>query len=454
MNEADPPTRRRRSPRPAAVPSPAQEPPPTPPAADAAIDAQRDADLMASFSQALAEMEDVAMTAGHLYRVGKDWYADTALLQRAARRHVVEPMQGAYQILAPAGLVRCAPAHGLALPGQSGDLFRCQGQRAAQDIAPIVRDLAMSLGHGAIGGEWESWPASAAATGTRADAPPARPAARAHRTRTPSPCRPSPSGSSPARRSAPSPRARRATRSRSTRRSSARWSGRAAATTSASGRSCSSATWAVTSDRPGDIPAAAHEHRLGRRPRSPAAPDAAGDPRTRRPSARPHRPRGSGPPESAADHDARVSRLGAGRPVGGGRGHVPRLPLPPRHQPAVQGMPSQLPRAQAGARGRSGPAARRHPRRARGPPRLPRATLRTLGAAIATSHEQNPHAPLTDAFFVRLERDVLTAAAPLALGDAAILALVEVAELTPLREGVAVGGGGRPHEEPRPTSST
>jgi hypothetical protein len=58
MNEADPPTRRRRSPRPAAVPSPAQEPPPTPPAADAAIDAQRDADLMASFSQALAELEE------------------------------------------------------------------------------------------------------------------------------------------------------------------------------------------------------------------------------------------------------------------------------------------------------------------------------------------------------------------------------------------------------------
>ena len=58
MNEADPQTRRRRSPRPAAVPSPAQEPPPTPPAADAAIDAQRDADLMASFSQALAELEE------------------------------------------------------------------------------------------------------------------------------------------------------------------------------------------------------------------------------------------------------------------------------------------------------------------------------------------------------------------------------------------------------------
>lgn len=61
--EADlPPTRRRRSQGPAvpppAAPSPAQEPPATPPAADAGIDAQRDAALMASFSQALAEMEE------------------------------------------------------------------------------------------------------------------------------------------------------------------------------------------------------------------------------------------------------------------------------------------------------------------------------------------------------------------------------------------------------------
>jgi hypothetical protein len=38
---------------------------------------------------------------------------------------------------------------------------------------------------------------------------------------------------------------------------------------------------------------------------------------------------------------------------------------------------------------------------------------------------------------------VLTAAAPLALGDAAILSLVEGAELTPLREGVTVGAGRR-----------
>ncbi|MBK6845365.1 MAG: hypothetical protein IPG88_24235, partial [Gemmatimonadetes bacterium] len=65
---------------------------------------------------------------GRLYRVGKHWYLDTALLQTIARRMTVEPMKGGYQILAPAGLVRCVPASGLALPGQTGDLFRCQGQ--------------------------------------------------------------------------------------------------------------------------------------------------------------------------------------------------------------------------------------------------------------------------------------------------------------------------------------
>ena len=47
---------------------------------------------------------------GRLYRVGKHWYLDTALLQSIARRITVEPMQGGYQILAPAGLLRCTPA--------------------------------------------------------------------------------------------------------------------------------------------------------------------------------------------------------------------------------------------------------------------------------------------------------------------------------------------------------
>ncbi len=100
---------------------------------------------------------------GRLYRVGKHWYLDTALLQAIARRMVVEPMQGGYQILAPAGLVRCVPATGLALPGQTGDLFRCQGQSADQDVGARLQKLAGAHGSDVIGGEWEQWPSGAMA---------------------------------------------------------------------------------------------------------------------------------------------------------------------------------------------------------------------------------------------------------------------------------------------------
>ncbi len=107
-------------------------------------------------------MSDTATTApGRLYRVGKHWYVDTALLQGIARRITVEPMQGGYQILAPAGLVRCISASGLALPGQTGALFRCQGQKPEQDIGARLRKLAGALGDDALGGEWEQWPTGA-----------------------------------------------------------------------------------------------------------------------------------------------------------------------------------------------------------------------------------------------------------------------------------------------------
>ncbi|MBA3550313.1 MAG: hypothetical protein H0T76_27880 [Nannocystis sp.] len=107
-------------------------------------------------------MSDNASTApGRLYRVGKHWYVDTALLQGIARRLTVEPMQGGYQILAPAGLVRCTSASGLALPGQTGALYRCQGQKPEQDIGARLRKLAGALGADALGGEWEQWPTGA-----------------------------------------------------------------------------------------------------------------------------------------------------------------------------------------------------------------------------------------------------------------------------------------------------
>ena len=102
---------------------------------------------------------------GRLYRVGKHWYLDTALLQGIARRITVEPMQGGYQILAPAGLLRCTPATGLPLPGQTGDLFRCQDQRPEQDVGPRLRKL-ITNGLGVLSGEWEQWPDGAAAPKT------------------------------------------------------------------------------------------------------------------------------------------------------------------------------------------------------------------------------------------------------------------------------------------------
>ena len=102
-------------------------------------------------------------THGRLYRVGKHWYLDTALLQAIARRITVEPMQGGYQILAPAGLVRCVPAGGLALPGQTGELYRCKGQSADQDVGARLRKLAGAQDVDVIGGEWEQWPSGAMA---------------------------------------------------------------------------------------------------------------------------------------------------------------------------------------------------------------------------------------------------------------------------------------------------
>ena len=100
------------------------------------------------------------MAAGRLYRVGAHWYLDTALLQAIARRITVEPMQGGYQILAPAGLVRCTPT-GLALPGQTGELYRCQGQSPEQDVGKRLRRLAGAQEPDALGGEWEEWPTGA-----------------------------------------------------------------------------------------------------------------------------------------------------------------------------------------------------------------------------------------------------------------------------------------------------
>jgi hypothetical protein len=97
---------------------------------------------------------------GHVFRVGRHWYLDTALLQAVARRLPVEPMDGGYQVLAPSGLVRCLPTSGERLPGQSGALFRCQAPGAGAAFGDRLRDVVVGA-RAVFGGEWDVWPSTA-----------------------------------------------------------------------------------------------------------------------------------------------------------------------------------------------------------------------------------------------------------------------------------------------------
>ena len=69
--------------------------------------------------------------------------------------------------------------------------------------------------------------------------------------------------------------------------------------------------------------------------------------------------------------------------------------------------------------------------------------LNGLAQAIADSHARNPHAPLTDRFFLQLERDVLLALQPHKLADAQAEAVLDIAELSPLEATIAVGAKAR-----------
>ncbi|MBA3550292.1 MAG: hypothetical protein H0T76_27770, partial [Nannocystis sp.] len=62
-----------------------------------------------------------------------------------------------------------------------------------------------------------------------------------------------------------------------------------------------------------------------------------------------------------------------------------------------------------------------------------------LAQAIADSHARNPHAPLTDRFFLQLERDVLLALQPHKLGAVEAEAFLDIAALSPLDPTIAVG---------------
>ncbi|MBL9106466.1 MAG: hypothetical protein JNL82_36420 [Myxococcales bacterium] len=384
------------------------------------------------------------MAAGHIYRIGKDWYADTALLQRAARRHVVEPMQGAYQILAPGGLVRCVPTQGLALPGQIGDLYRCQGQRAGQDIGLVLRDLAQGLGPGTIGGEWDAWPASASATSHGCG------------------CTACKVGGSCRADSAPNhapPVAERLVASETLGTVITRVHGEQIAVYKAEhgapewacGRyhECIGSilqfpdlqaderiarvtfqpprtviTWDVVLDRQRRLMLKEILELVGRQL---AIVDHEGAVRPSRP---PMMTPGHGAWELAAlsaEDDGTCSvcpyRLGTNLRCKACR----RACLGRKVAPVVDQ-----------ARRLADMFAEREELR-----RVPRTTLRTLAATVATSHNQNPHAPLTDAFFVRLERDVLAAAGPLALSGPALLAAIEIAEQTPLHPDITVGAAAR-----------
>ncbi len=65
--------------------------------------------------------------------------------------------------------------------------------------------------------------------------------------------------------------------------------------------------------------------------------------------------------------------------------------------------------------------------------------VNALAQAIADSHARNPHEPLTDRFFLQLERDVLLAQQPHRLGEPQAEAVLDIAELSPLEATIAVG---------------
>lgn len=383
------------------------------------------------------------MASGHLYRIGTDWYVDTALLQRAARRHVVEPMLGAYQILAPAGLVRCAPAQGLALPGQAGDLFRCQGQRAGHDVSAHLRQLAADLGV-PISGEWNTWPVTAHAAADHACGCTSCKAGGA--------CKPAASAEPVAQTLTERLITSESLGTVTARRLPGGFFGIHPTSSAAPEWVCgryhecigqilrfpdiavieqiarvrfearTEITWDLVLDRQRRLMLQEILELIGRQ-----LAEAQG-----RGSVVPSRPPmytpGSGAWEFAATRPGVTCavcpyRLGTNLRCTACRSSL----LAHRHAPAADqaGELAAMFREHEDLHG------------------LSRKTLGTLGAAIAASHAQNPYAPLTDAFFVRLERDVLAAAAPLGLGEAATNALLMVAEMTTLEPQIAVGGAAR-----------
>ncbi len=391
---------------------------------------------------------------GRLYRVGKHWYLDTALLQTIARRMTVEPMQGGYQILAPAGLVRCVPASGLALPGQTGELYRCQGQSADQDVGARLQKLAGAQGADVIGGEWEQWPSGAMGSA------PAKTSCGCSSCARGGPC---PCGSDTHAHDddeAPQSLLERLIVSETlgtvaprlvTGTALALYPAQHAAPEWACGRyheciasilrfpdlaavdwivlldlrkSPSTSTWGVTLDRQRTL-MLTEILQLALRLADQAA---------HKGSALPAQPSRQTPGASAWEFAAELApkngtctrcpyRLGTNLrcPVCR-QWQLGRKPAPAATQQVAL---VNLLREQKELRS------------------LGWTVLNPLAQAIADSHARNPHAPLTDRFFLHLERDVLLALQPHKLADPQAEAVLDIAELSPLEATVAVGAPAR-----------
>lgn len=388
-------------------------------------------------------------THGRLYRVGNHWYLDTALLQAIARRMVVEPMDGGYQILAPAGLVRCVPASGRALPGQTGDLYRCQGQSQDQDIGARLRKLAGAQSTDVIGGEWEQWPSGAIT------AAPAKSSCGCSSCSRGGAC---PCGSDKEHsHEAPSqsllerliisetlgtvaPRmvAKTAMAIYPAQHAAPEWvTGRYHECIASILRfpdlapnewiavldlrkSTFTTTWGLTLDRQRKLMLTEILDLVAR----------LADRATRKGSALPAQPSPQTPGASAWEFAAELSpRNGPCDLCPYRLGSNLRCPVCRRWQLARKPDPSAAQDAALAVLLREQKELRA----------LGTTTLGSLAQVIATSHANNPHEPLTDRFFLQLERDVLHALSAHRLGEAEAEAILDVAVLSPLEQTIAVG---------------
>jgi hypothetical protein len=358
-------------------------------------------------------------------------------------------MQGGYQILAPAGLVRCVPASGLGLPGQTGELFRCQGQSADQDVGARLRKLAGAQGDDVIGGEWEQWPSGAMGSA------PAKTACGCNSCARGGAC---PCGSDTHAHDDEAPRSllERLIVSETlgtvaphmvTSTAIALYPAQHAAPEWVCGRyhECIASilrfpdlaagdwialldlrkvafttTWGVILDRQRSLMLTEILQLVAR----------LADRATRKGSALPARPSRQTPGASAWEFAAELAprndtcercpyRLGSNLrcPVCR-QWQLRRKPDPAASQPAAL---AKLLREQKELRS------------------FGTTVLTSLAQAIADSHARNPHEPLTDRFFLQLERDVLLAQRRHGLGESEAEAILDIAALSPLDPAIAVG---------------